>query len=674
MRSAGGSDKSKLGTNSPSPAQRHDAAVDSSLEEHVRSYLVRMDVRALFIASGALIAISSGCAEPEFSVQSLQTVHVERVMGQLRTVTSFRASEAEDQMIRLEYVEVDCETGARVSDSLAASAVVRTAPSHITPGIPGLEDLPLDHGSKHRFSDHLQTLSPGCFDVIATPVDASGAVDPRCKSAKRSKVLVQEGKTDEIVLINQCERTGTGGLDSIVVRNHPPQVIDVSFENGKFGQCSQDVVACATATDPDGDPMRFAWSQIPTSAPTLAPGTIVLQSVVESSGTRKECIRYRPTGLGRFDLKIEVFDQGRLNGVLRDFAELTEESHVSKAELDFFFYAMPDAGIGGGKDGAASPGQDKSGILILASSVVDGEDSEEAFAARTVLDKLRLGASKDALGNAAPVESVEVLDATEWSKKSRRDFSRYRAIIIGDPDCGDTPPEIPKLWTSAVNGNVLIYGSNPSRHGRLEVIEKAIEFATSDATRTGAYISTSCYYHSAPSQTLLDWIGPFGERGAKKTEEREFRVVHAGGCPNSAKVRASFDLDVQGNGSGFSDALLSNWGCSAHNFFQKWPSNFEPMALMTDYGSFSRVTGYPGEPFVLARGAHPDSCGNGIIEIGEDCDDGNREDGDLCDHACHTVKCGDGILQGKEYCDDGNTENGDGCSSSCSVEPDPCQG
>jgi cysteine-rich repeat protein len=62
-----------------------------------------------------------------------------------------------------------------------------------------------------------------------------------------------------------------------------------------------------------------------------------------------------------------------------------------------------------------------------------------------------------------------------------------------------------------------------------------------------------------------------------------------------------------------------------------------------------------------------DTCGNGIVETNEDCDDGNNTDGDGCSATCQTV-CGDGKKVGKEECDDSNTNDGDGCNSTCIAE------
>lgn len=64
-------------------------------------------------------------------------------------------------------------------------------------------------------------------------------------------------------------------------------------------------------------------------------------------------------------------------------------------------------------------------------------------------------------------------------------------------------------------------------------------------------------------------------------------------------------------------------------------------------------------------------CGNGIIDPGEECDDGNTINGDRCSSICQIEPyCGDGNLDLGEQCDDGNNINGDGCSSLCRIEND----
>jgi cysteine-rich repeat protein len=78
------------------------------------------------------------------------------------------------------------------------------------------------------------------------------------------------------------------------------------------------------------------------------------------------------------------------------------------------------------------------------------------------------------------------------------------------------------------------------------------------------------------------------------------------------------------------------------------------------------------------------TCGNGRLDFGEECDDGNTLPADGCDGSCIlecnwsdcpkppftiTVVCGDGMLNSPEGCDDANVSVGDGCSGNCTVEP-----
>jgi cysteine-rich repeat protein len=56
-------------------------------------------------------------------------------------------------------------------------------------------------------------------------------------------------------------------------------------------------------------------------------------------------------------------------------------------------------------------------------------------------------------------------------------------------------------------------------------------------------------------------------------------------------------------------------------------------------------------------------CGNGMVETGEACDDGNTDETDECSSECVLASCGDGQVQeGVEACDDGNTDNTDECA------------
>ncbi|MFL5321649.1 MAG: DVUA0089 family protein [Myxococcaceae bacterium] len=89
-----------------------------------------------------------------------------------------------------------------------------------------------------------------------------------------------------------------------------------------------------------------------------------------------------------------------------------------------------------------------------------------------------------------------------------------------------------------------------------------------------------------------------------------------------------------------------------------------------------------GQGTVCYSGLCLSSCGNGQLQTDEQCDDGNRQNGDGCSSNCQkesgyscsgtpsvcTTRCGDGVKAPSEGCDDGNTSNGDGCSGTCTVE------
>lgn len=61
------------------------------------------------------------------------------------------------------------------------------------------------------------------------------------------------------------------------------------------------------------------------------------------------------------------------------------------------------------------------------------------------------------------------------------------------------------------------------------------------------------------------------------------------------------------------------------------------------------------------------SCGDGIVDAPEQCDDGNTTNGDGCDANCTRPACGNGIVDAGEQCDDGNTTSGDGCDANCTL-------
>jgi fibro-slime domain-containing protein len=116
-------------------------------------------------------------------------------------------------------------------------------------------------------------------------------------------------------------------------------------------------------------------------------------------------------------------------------------------------------------------------------------------------------------------------------------------------------------------------------------------------------------------------------------------------------------------------------------------------------GGAATIVATGGAPFVITAGGAvstggatlavyttlpPAVCGNGAVEAGEACDDGNTSSDDGCTADCTAIEpnydcsqpgpcvskmvCGDKKIVGSETCDDGNTTADDGCSDSCQLE------
>ncbi len=64
------------------------------------------------------------------------------------------------------------------------------------------------------------------------------------------------------------------------------------------------------------------------------------------------------------------------------------------------------------------------------------------------------------------------------------------------------------------------------------------------------------------------------------------------------------------------------------------------------------------------------TCGNGLVEADEECDDGDSDDADACT-GCRVARCGDGVVRaGVEECDHGGAPDSS-CTAMCLVCADP---
>ncbi|OJH34328.1 hypothetical protein BON30_44265 [Cystobacter ferrugineus] len=300
-------------------------------------------------------------------------------------------------------------------------------------------------------------------------------------------------------------------------------------------------------------------------------------------------------------------------------------------------------------------------VLILASTVSRGTDSVEAEVAR------QMG------------YEVTLVSDEEWRSLSTADFASYRALILGDKSCSSAPgllfaaEETRDVWGPVVDGNVIVVGSDPVYHKKTQVTFNAVQFAAAEPGKTGMYVSLSCYYFETDSPTPVPVLSPFGSFLVTGVSEAE---CTSGGSYNDAHIVASHEALT-----GLTDEVLSNWGCSVHEVFLSFPEgDFTPLVIALDPPSAGRRPGsrdFPdgshGVPYVLARGAAPVRCGDGMVQYPEQCDTGplNGVPGTPCSAVCHTQWCGDGVVDPGEECDTGAANGSGSCSTSCRLVTEP---
>ena len=224
----------------------------------------------------------------------------------------------------------------------------------------------------------------------------------------------------------------------------------------------------------------------------------------------------------------------------------------------------------------STPGAGK--VLILDETVTNGIDSVES------LDAQALGLGVDV-----------VTDAT-WAAMTTPQFASYQAIIIGDPTCqGDEAWAAASAntgtWAPAVTGNVITNGTDPVYHGPdnpggFELVQKSIAFAAAIPGKTGLYVSLSCWGPASGTPVdILNAIAPGWTAGPA-------------GCGDSISVVATNPVLA-----GLTNEELEGWGCSVHEFFETWPSDFVVIAIDTDAEPlYTAPDGSQGSPYILGRG------------------------------------------------------------------------
>jgi len=156
-----------------------------------------------------------------------------------------------------------------------------------------------------------------------------------------------------------------------------------------------------------------------------------------------------------------------------------------------------------------------------------------------------------------------------------------------------------------------------------------------------------------PASLIQDWV------------QSGFDITVTDPSSGSTTFTGKIDDHNQFNLASTAQSCISGFCCSVQTLVggatgggQGWA------ATLTDQFVYFRLMCFPSHES-QAVGGH---CGNGIIEDGETCEDGNTIPGDGCSADCRVEVCGDGVLTADEECDDGNVVDGDGCSSTCTLD------
>ena len=192
-------------------------------------------------------------------------------------------------------------------------------------GIGKFKKKPFDKNSKHRFADLFLPVDAGCYEVRVTPMRKTEDLKSKVRAEEclpvEKRVQVEMGKVTEHVLISQClgPEDGLGAMDIVAALNGPPEMKDIKIKPQKFKKCpkrARDVMKfCVEATDPEKDPMNFAWRAKDGVTPLVnVPGirSVTTKVKEERPGFKRECAKIefdRPAVNRAYKAKVIVFDK-----------------------------------------------------------------------------------------------------------------------------------------------------------------------------------------------------------------------------------------------------------------------------------------------------------------------------------------------------------------------------
>jgi hypothetical protein len=290
---------------------------------------VRTRSGSVLLVAAAAVGLGFGCSEA-----GPDLIPVESAQSAIKLGVDL-SKVADVEAIKFEVTPVDCHTGAKIGDVIVGTRPLSEL--RIPGGIPNLENNPLDKGSEHLFADLFVTVAAGCYDVRTTPVTPGGWASKVCAAAWKKGVRVFEGKTTEILLINQCMGRDPGNIDIIATLNREPVIKQVQFKDSKFVTCNEKQIICATASDPDKDPLEFVWRV----ASGVSAPVVISHDIDAATGDITQCIAVTAKDEGKYPVSLTVYDLIWSGGALvriEDFLAAEGYPGESRARNEFWFY------------------------------------------------------------------------------------------------------------------------------------------------------------------------------------------------------------------------------------------------------------------------------------------------------------------------------------------------
>jgi Calx-beta domain/Bacterial Ig-like domain (group 1) len=220
----------------------------------------------------------------------------------------------------------------------------------------------------------------------------------------------------------------------------------------------------------------------------------------------------------------------------------------------------------------ASPASAETGkkALVLDSTVSGGASSREAQRAT-------------ALGF-----TVDVVNEEKWRSMTATEFADYQLIVLGD-HCGQLPKVVSDNATPLADavmgraggntkaGNRLLIGTDPVFHyhqGGSKLVDAGIDFAGVQEGATGLYLDFQC----GDPDYDRNGIGDGQEKLLPKlTVATPNWTQTSGACGDRVSL-----ISNAAQFSSLRSSDLQAWGCSVHESFPTFPTDWTPLAVATD--------------------------------------------------------------------------------------------